>query len=297
MARTVLSPSISERDGGTPLDVDLREREKELDFIYELAPLLAGRDLGAEAVAAGTARLFAAAVSRPGEVRVEVSVGSVVGSFPEGARRGKAQASAARTMEARAGSAPECRITASYTSRRRAAGFSARERSLCASAAAMLAVAAERLAADDRERAYRQALEAKNAALSELLSRIELEKGAIRKAIKDALDERVLPLVSRLAALVPEASAATEAAWLEARLRRELGLALGDRGADRLDPRRRLSVRELEVCDLVASGLSSKEIAERLGIALATVERHRHNARRKLEMPAREGSLAAALGD
>jgi DNA-binding NarL/FixJ family response regulator len=47
---------------------------------------------------------------------------------------------------------------------------------------------------------------------------------------------------------------------------------------------RSLSVREIEIIRLVKEGLSSKEIAEKLFIALKTVEVHRHNILRKLKL-------------
>lgn len=44
----------------------------------------------------------------------------------------------------------------------------------------------------------------------------------------------------------------------------------------------RLSHREREVADLIVQGLSNKEIAARLQIALPTVQRHVHNVLSKL---------------
>lgn len=46
----------------------------------------------------------------------------------------------------------------------------------------------------------------------------------------------------------------------------------------------KLSVREVEVLKLMALGLSSSDIAEQLFIALATVETHRRNIRKKLSL-------------
>lgn len=46
----------------------------------------------------------------------------------------------------------------------------------------------------------------------------------------------------------------------------------------------KLSVREIEVLKLMALGLSSTEIAEKLFIALATVDTHRRNIRQKLSL-------------
>jgi DNA-binding NarL/FixJ family response regulator len=47
---------------------------------------------------------------------------------------------------------------------------------------------------------------------------------------------------------------------------------------------RLLTKKELAVIELIQKGLSSKEIAERLGIAIKTVEVHRYNILRKLKL-------------
>jgi len=48
---------------------------------------------------------------------------------------------------------------------------------------------------------------------------------------------------------------------------------------------RSLSTRELEIASLVARGMTSKEIGIRLNIAAKTVEVHRHNILKKLQIP------------
>ncbi len=296
---TIREPScILERmilpERSVPSAGDLREREKELDFVYSLAALLSKPGLDAEEAAAGCARLFAAAMGRPEAVRVVVRLGDRTAAFPdEGGRKAVSDRPPA-AMAAVAGSRAPCGVEASYPDG--GSAFSERERSLCSSAAALLAVAAERIEADGRERLGRSELERKNAALSELLSRIELEKAGIRSAMRAAFDARLSPLLSGLAGVAAAAGKRDEAARLEARIRAEARALLSGSAPEGEDPRLRLSLRELEVCDLVASGLSSKEIAELLSIAKSTVERHRHNARRKLGLPAREGSLATAMG-
>lgn len=45
-----------------------------------------------------------------------------------------------------------------------------------------------------------------------------------------------------------------------------------------------LTGRQRDVCVLVAEGMSNKEIARRLGIGHRTVEFHRHEAYRKLDV-------------
>lgn len=50
---------------------------------------------------------------------------------------------------------------------------------------------------------------------------------------------------------------------------------------DRIDSKMELSVRERDVLRFVAAGLSSKEIAQRLGLSVRTVENHRANITRR----------------
>ncbi len=62
-----------------------------------------------------------------------------------------------------------------------------------------------------------------------------------------------------------------------------------------IEDRVRLSPRELEICNLIKNGLANKEIAALLQISLETVERHRHNVRRKLRIDNEKVNLATFL--
>jgi len=55
-----------------------------------------------------------------------------------------------------------------------------------------------------------------------------------------------------------------------------------------------LSQRELEVLQLVAQGLSNREISERLFLALITVKGHNRNIFRKLQVRRRTEAVARA---
>ncbi len=68
------------------------------------------------------------------------------------------------------------------------------------------------------------------------------------------------------------------------------GFILNEREMNRL----RLSKRELEVLQLMASGLSNQEIAERLFVSLNTIKTHSSNVFEKLEVERRTQAIEKA---
>jgi len=58
----------------------------------------------------------------------------------------------------------------------------------------------------------------------------------------------------------------------------------GEEGRLRGEPRRRLTPREREIVQLLAEGKSNKEVSSALGISVKTVETHRTNIMRKLDL-------------
>jgi DNA-binding NarL/FixJ family response regulator len=61
------------------------------------------------------------------------------------------------------------------------------------------------------------------------------------------------------------------------------------------DDRNPLSRREREVAELVGSGLTNPEIAEKLFISRRTVESHVDHIKQKLGVPGRHGVIAWAM--
>ena len=53
--------------------------------------------------------------------------------------------------------------------------------------------------------------------------------------------------------------------------------------------------RELQVCEMIRNSLSSKEIADELGISLETVNKHRESIRNKLQITHSKVNLGAYL--
>jgi DNA-binding CsgD family transcriptional regulator/tetratricopeptide (TPR) repeat protein len=95
----------------------------------------------------------------------------------------------------------------------------------------------------------------------------------------------------RAAELMDDAAALYEAAghvWEAASARRELTVRVGLAGAA-------LTRRELEVLRLVASGMSEREVADRLFISPHTAHRHLSNIRLKLGAASQAAAVAHAL--
>jgi DNA-binding CsgD family transcriptional regulator len=119
------------------------------------------------------------------------------------------------------------------------------------------------------------------------------------------LGDRIVPVDEGrlLATLIPEARLVVlesanhillsdEPAW--ASFVSELGAFLGTEQATARPGVDELSLRELEVLELVAAGLTNEAIAERLSLSVRTVERHLTNMYLKLRVSGKAGRAAAA---
>lgn len=136
-------------------------------------------------------------------------------------------------------------------------------------------------------------LETKNIALREVLSLIENEKRIALKNLRKRLSTDILPLAEQVRN--PLLSQEKRNAYLDL-LIDEIGRDITASGSDPVT-HNSLSPREREIAVQVRNGRTSKEIAELLGIAEATVERHRHNIRRKLKIANQTVNLAGLLSN
>ncbi len=137
-------------------------------------------------------------------------------------------------------------------------------------------------------------LERKNIALREVLGQIEMEKRSIREQVAAEIDASILPLVRALARPGVPVDQRQRYAELADRALRDIAAAGARPGPG---TRARLSPREAEVAELVRRGATSKEIARMLHVAEATVERHRHNIRRKSGIGGQKVNLVTFLSE
>jgi len=135
-------------------------------------------------------------------------------------------------------------------------------------------------------------LENKNIALKELISNIGLDRKALQDQLRLNIELTVLPFLNKMQN--PDGTPASWQIYLDI-VRRNLEDITSSFNKTIIEERARLSPREFEICNLIKNGLSNKDIAELLGISLLTVERHRHNVRKKLRIDKERVNLATYL--
>ena len=131
-------------------------------------------------------------------------------------------------------------------------------------------------------------LEQKNIALSELLGQIELEKKQIKDNVIANAENLLLPIIQKLR-LKGESHKYVNL------LRKNLQELASSFGVSLIKKGSKLSPREIEICNMIKNGLTSKEIANLLNISLSTVERHRNNIRNKFGIVKKSFNLTSFL--
>jgi PAS domain S-box-containing protein len=137
-------------------------------------------------------------------------------------------------------------------------------------------------------REQKGALEQKNIALREVLEQIELEKKSIRDDVAANVENLLLPNLKKLRLR----GGSRKYINILRRNLEELATSFGRKISDRS---MRLTPREIEICNMIRSGLTSKEISKLLNISLKTTERHRFNIRNKLGIAHKKINLTAYL--
>lgn len=117
-----------------------------------------------------------------------------------------------------------------------------------------------------------------------------------RELIRDAVDKGVSGFLFKNASLDELSDAIRRVARGEQYFASEVALALLKPAAHPADALlAQLTEREIEILRLVATGLSSTEIGQRLFISPRTVDTHRNNIIQKLDVPGIAGLVQFAL--
>jgi PAS domain S-box-containing protein len=134
-------------------------------------------------------------------------------------------------------------------------------------------------------------LEDKNITLREVLASIEKEKMDIRQHTANEIDKLILPLLNKLV----NVDGSINQTYFQL-----LSNGLKDIVASPQSKAHiysKLSPREVQICDLIKAGVSSKEIAEKLHLSTATIQKHRERIRNKLGLAGQNVNLMTYLSN
>jgi DNA-binding CsgD family transcriptional regulator len=150
---------------------------------------------------------------------------------------------------------------------------------------------AELAAANEELRLEREMLRQKNIALQEVLAQIEDGKRTMAAQIQANITRIAIPIVESMARRSDASSA---------HLVKLLRECLGNISAplvSKLDSQPlSLSPRELQICHMIRSGLSSKQIAAAFDTSVLTVNKQRNQIRKKLGIAKKKVNLVSLLG-
>jgi len=134
----------------------------------------------------------------------------------------------------------------------------------------------------------KSALEQKNIALGEVIAQIEVEKGRIKDDIETNVNIVVSPILEKLKKEKASAKYVTMLKYHLGRLTSSFGSKITKKSF-------KLTPREIEVCNMVKGGLTSKDISNLLNISYRTIEKHRRNIRQKLGISNKRINLTSFL--
>lgn len=136
----------------------------------------------------------------------------------------------------------------------------------------------------------RKALQEANTALRLVLSNIENEKKNIYENIQLNIDRVIMPILHALAPAVSR----SKIKYLEL-LRtslEEIAAPFINRSLKHFSV---LTPAEVNICNMIRNGMRTKEIASLRGVSTATINRHRENIRRKLNLSNKKINLTTFL--
>lgn len=149
--------------------------------------------------------------------------------------------------------------------------------------------AALRRMTEELQREHKELTE-KNVALKQVLEHIEQDKSSYRHQVAANIENLLRPFLTRLR----DSGGCLDSAAISALERRVDTIV-----RDEVDPFRanlaKLTSRELDICELIRQGRTSKEIADTLGLSPETIHKHRQAIRRKLQIDHRGINLFSYL--
>lgn len=168
--------------------------------------------------------------------------------------------------------------------------FLKEERLLINAIAIRIGSAMERISTKRQLEVERKALQNANITLREVLSKVKEEQNEVGKVILSNVDKAIIPILQTLQAEIhPSQHKFIE---LIQKSLEEITSPFINKLSEQF---MELTASEIQICNMIRNGLSTKEIADLRHISHATVNRHRENIRKKLGLKNRKINLPTFL--
>jgi len=269
-------------------ELQLRERLKELDCLYKLTRLIVKNENSLEKILRGTVDLLIVSWQYP-EItcaRIRYRGQTFQSSNFKSTRWKQNTPIIISTLE-------EGDIEVCYLRKRpqRDEGpFLKEERLLIDAVSNRIAKAIERISTLRQLQVERQALKDANIALHDSLAQSQLEKKRLGASIQAKIDKIISPI---LYAMQSELNS-SQLEYFDL-LKKNLEDIISPFVEKNQMFTAKLSPMEIQIGNMIKHGLSTKEIARIRGISPATVNRHRENIRRKLDLTNHKVNLVTYL--
>jgi len=149
-----------------------------------------------------------------------------------------------------------------------------------------------RIRAEEELRLEKIALESKNIALKEVLSKVQEEKEEIAMRVQANVDKIIMPIFSIL-----EKNTSFKETHVLNLLKKNLEEVTAPFTNAISKEFLSLSPVEIQICNYIKNGFSTKDVAQLRGIAIATVNRHREHIRKKLNLTNKNINLVTYLNN
>ncbi|MCP3899911.1 MAG: helix-turn-helix transcriptional regulator [Desulfobacteraceae bacterium] len=170
--------------------------------------------------------------------------------------------------------------------------FLKEERLLINAVSERISNAIKRIRTEEELRIERISLENKNVALKEVIERVQVEKDEIAKNVQANVDKIIIPIFSIIEQNIDFKD--TKLLKLVKNNLREVTAPFTNSIINQFTA---LSPVEIQICDYIKNGFSTKDIAQLRGIAISTVSRHREHIRKKLNLTNKNINLVTYLNN
>jgi len=274
----------------------LAERVKELDCLYGISNLIETPDISTEGILRGTVELLSRAWQYPDLTCARIVLKDQTyetANFQESPWR--------LTSNIRVQGEPTGMVEVFYLTEPSTDGqapFLPEEVNLLNAVAESLGRVTDRkqaemdLEAREKELENRTAeLEEANTALRVILRRREEDQKIIEEKIQANVNELIMPLVRKLRQTYLNGQSANVVNLLEANIGNIIAPFINHLST----AHKTMTPKEIQVAALIRQGNKSKEIASIIGVSIGTVNTHRDNIRKKLNLKSKDVNLHAHL--